>query len=196
MPDERTARAPDRCAVHPRSPAIQACEGCGRPLCLTCAIPARGRVLGAECLEAAIGPVPDLDPTAAPPPEAAPARLVGAALGAALLVTTLPWSRFGAGSGAFGAWSRTFRWSMVAAVAAAVGALLWTLARRGWLGAHRLPPAVFGAVAAAGGVGALLAIAHPPPFARPSLAPWLALAACLAAVAGSVGWVRSRRPRP
>ncbi|HXF37866.1 MAG TPA: hypothetical protein VNO17_11920, partial [Actinomycetota bacterium] len=65
-----------------------------------------------------------------------------------------------------------------------------------WLGAHRLPPAAFGALAALAAGGTVLAIWHPPPFARPSVAPWLALGAAAAALAASVWWARSRRPPP
>jgi hypothetical protein len=154
-------------------------------------------VLGAECLGSVVGPVPELGPGAgAGSADALPARVVGAALGAALLATALPWSRFGAGSGPFGAWSRIPRWSMVAAVAAALGAGLWTLARLAWVGAHRVPPAVFAALTALVAAGAVLAIWHPPPFARPSVAPWLALVAGAVGLAGSAWWVRIRRAPP
>lgn len=193
MPEDRAARIQQRCAAHPQRPVVAPCDGCGRPLCLACAIPARGRVLGACCLEAAIGPVPDAGRPGGRTPDALPARLVGASLAVATLATALPWTRFGAGSGAFGAWSRSFRWSMVAAMAAVVGLALWWLARRGRLGAGRLRPGFFGTLAGVGALGASLAIAHPPPFARPSLAPWLALAACAAGAAGSAWWERVRR---
>jgi hypothetical protein len=118
---------------------------------------------------------------------------VGASLAVAALATALPWTRFGAGSGAFGAWSGSFRWSMVAATAAVLGLGLWSLARRGRFGAGRLPPGFFGTLAGMGAAGALLSIAHPPPFARPSLAPWLTLAACLVGMGGAAWWGRVRR---
>ncbi|HXF73218.1 MAG TPA: hypothetical protein VNO79_11480 [Actinomycetota bacterium] len=193
MPEDRAARTPPRCASHPRIPAAAVCDACGRPLCLGCAIPVRGRVLGPCCLETALGPVPDGGHAVRPAPDAIPAGLVGASLALATLATALPWTRFGVGSGAFGAWSGSFRWSMVAATAAVLGLGLWSLGRRGRLGAHRLRPGFFGALAGVGATGALLAIAHPPPFARPSLGPWLALVACAAAAVAAAWWERARR---
>jgi hypothetical protein len=193
MPEDRAARTQERCASHPRTPAVAPCDRCGRPLCVGCAIPVRGRVLGACCLEAVLGPLPDGGRAPRPAPDALPARLVGASLTVAALATALPWTRFGAGSGAFGAWSGSFRWSMVAATAAVLGLGLWSLARRGRFGAGRLPPGFFGTLAGMGAAGALLSIAHPPPFARPSLAPWLALAACLVGMGGAAWWGRVRR---
>jgi len=196
MPEDRASRTQQRCASHPRIPAVGPCDGCGRPLCVGCAIPVRGRLLGTCCLEAVLGPLPDGERAARPAPDVIPARLVGTSLAVAALTTALPWTRFGTGSGAFGAWSGSFRWSMVAAMAAVLGVALWSLARRGRLGAGRLPPGFFGALAGVGATGALLAIAHPPPFARPSLAPWLALVACLAGAVGAAWWGRVRRGEP
>src|SRR6266545_4886093 len=54
--DEKSTKSGDRCDLHPASPSVAECQSCGRPLCLACAVPVRGRVLGVECLEAALGP--------------------------------------------------------------------------------------------------------------------------------------------
>src|SRR6266545_746437 len=54
--DEKSTKSGDRCDLHPASPSVAECQSCGRPLCLPCAVPVRGRVLGVECLEAALGP--------------------------------------------------------------------------------------------------------------------------------------------
>ena len=162
------------------------CDGCGRPMCLGCAVPVRGRVLGTECLAEAIG---SDAPQAGPAPEPRRdlrATLIGAAFAVAVFATALPWSRFGEGSGPFGAWGRSRKWSVVAAVAALLGLAAWA-----WL--RRLPPGRRSAwdvalvwLAALTSLGALLAIVNPPPFTHAWLGPWLALAAGLVALAASL----------
>jgi len=113
------------------------------------------------------------------------ARAVGRAAHAlALLATTLPWSRFGAGSEPFGAWSADPGWSMLVVVAALVGTLL-PFARRvagGDRRAWEIASLVAGVLVV---VGSVLAIARPPAFTSPWLGPWVALATGLAAVAAS-----------
>jgi hypothetical protein len=175
--------------VHGSRPSVARCDGCGRTLCLACATPVRGGALGAECLQRAIGPD-------APAPEASrsgvgtPGVLTVAAFGLAVVATFLPWSRFGPGSGAFGAWSRSPRWSMAVALAASAGLLL-TAART------RLPRAgMWDAILAGAGVvvaaGAVLALLAPPDFASPWIGPWVALGAGIGAVAATVGGLRAR----
>lgn len=159
------------------------CDGCGRPLCLACATPVRGGALGAECLQAAIGPdapVPERTSVGTPP-----ARIVvRAAFALAVVATVLPWSRFGAGSGAFGGWSRSPRWSIPVAVAATVGLLVA-------VGRPRLPGGrVWDAVLVAAGAvltaGSALSLLAPPDFASPWIGPWVAFFAGLAALAASL----------
>jgi hypothetical protein len=155
-------------------------------MCLACATPVRGRVLGVECLADAIGP--GLAPAAAPTEE--PARLTWIVIGTAFLVamvaTLLPWTRFGEGSGLFGAWGRTAEWSLVAAIGASLGLAGWLVLSR----ARGLPSitwliieASFGAAVA---LGSIVAAIRPPPFTRPWLGPWIGapagLLACIAAV--------------
>jgi hypothetical protein len=142
-------------------------------------------VLGPECLVAAIGPDPSLPEI----PERDPARPARAAAAAAFAVavvaSALPWSRFGAGSEAFGAWSDTPAWSMVAAVAAVIGlliAVVGSFARRGRANWDVLSALVGGVVAAA----CVLALLRPRPFTSPWLGPWIALGSSVAAVTASI----------
>ena len=54
----------ERCIHHPGRPAVARCSACEEPVCMTCAVPVRGRVLGPECLAAELG-----DPAITTPPE-------------------------------------------------------------------------------------------------------------------------------
>jgi hypothetical protein len=179
-PDERATKVADRCATHPGRPKAAACERCGRSLCIVCAVPVRGVAYGPECLGEVLGD--DAPPVEAPKPTRAPAdRVAGVALLVALAATLAPWTRFGAGSGWFhGAWSADVRWSMLAAISALVGAIAWWTAKpgRGTIGRRVCLGACVGLA-----VGALLSILNPPPFTKPALAPWVALAAAIVALA-------------
>lgn len=109
----------------------------------------------------------------------------------ALFVTLLPWTRFSTGSGFAGAWATDPRWSMLAAC----GAVLTFVA---WVGLGRRATVARG-VAILGGaviaVGSLLAALNPPPFTKPALAPWIALAAgVVGTVVGAYARVRSTAP--
>ncbi len=187
--DERVLRG-TRCAGHPHVPPVATCDGCGRPLCLTCAVPVRGRVLGPECLEEVLE-------AGAPPGAPAPrggwlSRTAGVCFALASSATVLPWTDFGPGSRLLGAWSRPPRWPMAVAVAAVLGLVLCGLPRL-TRGAVLPPPSVLATVAALVVAGSLLAIADPPPFAGPALAPWVALVAGLGALASSSALALRRR---
>ena len=168
------------------------CDGCGRPLCLACAVPVRGRVLGSECLAAALGSdVRQDEDVSSRAPWAAPWALTGAGFALSVAATILPWTRFGEGSGLFGAWGRTTRWSALATVAAVLGLGLWFALRKGvvrwsWV-------AVETALGAIVVLGAALAIVRPPPFTRPWIGPWFALGAGLLSCAAA--WTTRRRVR-
>jgi hypothetical protein len=154
-------------------------------MCLACAVPVRGRVLGSECLAAELGA--DV-PTTRPPerdPSAGAHRAVQLAFAAAVVATFLPWSRFGTGSAAFGAWTATPAWSTLAAAAGVAGLVLSFAGRwwRGSAGARDLATAVAGALVL---LGSGLAIARPPAFTSPWLGPWVALAAGAIATAASL----------
>lgn len=107
------------------------------------------------------------------------------AFAAAVVASALPWSRFGAGSDAFGAWTGAPAWSMLAAVAAC-GGLGLALAR---LFAGRGVPmldvisAMLGAAVVS---GCILALLRPRPFTSPWLGPWVGLAAGVAAMTASI----------
>lgn len=185
--EERTTKSAERCDQHPANPSVALCDGCGRPLCLPCATPVRGRVLGAECLAEALGPD-------SPLPEPAPARFrmsraeafTGWAFGLGVAATMLPWARFGEGSGPFGAWGRSFRWSMVAAASAAIGLALWLFSRALRRPIGRLGGWVETALAALMTVGSALALLRPPSFTHPWIGPWFALVAGLAALGARI----------
>ena len=197
--EERTSTT--WCATHPGRPAVARCGVCDRPLCLACAVPVRGEAIGAECLSAVLG---DDGVPAAPERAHRPAAPFLALLGAlvALAGTTLPWTRFGPGSGAFGAWSGTMRWSVGAAVAAVVTAALALalvvrylrrVVRWGWFVLLTLP-------AAATGLAALLHAVNPPGFTRPWIGGWVTLGGAAttllaAAAEAASGRRRTRTPR-
>ncbi len=184
---DRAVRA-ERCDLHPIRPAIARCADCGRPLCLACAIPVRGRVLGSECLPpplAAEAPAPRRG-------RARPSPLLGVGLGVCLLSTALPWSRFGPGSGPFGAWDGPARWALASAAAATLGALLWLAATL--LGHGRLPAeAVLTSLGAVVALAAAMAIWWPPPFTRPWIGPWVAIAGGLCCLVAGRRAARRRR---
>jgi hypothetical protein len=143
-------------------------------MCLPCATPVRGEAYGVECLASVIGA--DIAATAEPPVRAPDARARSAArLGFALatLATMVPWSRFGAGSEAFGAWTRSNRWSVLAAVAALMGLGLSLAQRSPRLRTLRWDLAV-SMLGAAVTIASLLAVAFPPAFSRPWLGPIIA----------------------
>ncbi|HET7236303.1 MAG TPA: hypothetical protein VFK59_07715 [Actinomycetota bacterium] len=163
-------------------------------MCLPCATPVRGKAYGVECLASVLGA--DLAAAAEQPVRAPDARARSVArLGFlfATLATVLPWSRFGPGAEAFGAWSRASRWSLVAALAAVLGLGLSLVQRsprlrsRGW----DLAVAALGAAVT---VTALLFVAFPPAFSRPWLGPWIAAAAGALACGATVVAARTAAP--
>jgi len=155
-------------------------------MCLACAIPVRGATVGQECLALALGD--EAPPPSAPerPPVDVVRWITVAGFALATAATLVPWSRFGTGSEPFGAWGDTFRWSLVAAVAALAGVIL---------GASRVraAPALL-ALAIVVVAASALSVADPPAFTSPWLGPWLALAGGVVALAGAAVRV-GRRPR-
>jgi hypothetical protein len=158
-------------------------------MCLGCAIPVRGRTLGAECIATALGDEAPAQEAGARAPTGGRRTLARVGLVVAALATILPWSRFGPGSGPFGAWSADPLWSMVAAIAATAGLVLAVtqpMARersRAW----DLGCLVTGLLVVA---GSALALARPPAFASPWLGPWIALIGGLLAAGGVVPALR------
>jgi hypothetical protein len=177
---EATARR-RACAVHGDRPAIETCASCGRPVCLACAIPFRGRVLCSECAARELG-----DPVPAPrPPDRRPRRpelIAAILLGVALLGTIPPWDRFGSLTGWFSAWSaEPDPWPMVASIGALAAAVVavW-LAVRG-RGPSRIGLAVCGVAALVGGVASARAIFGAPEVVDHTVAPYLTLIGTAAA---------------
>lgn len=190
-PEERATRVADRCASHPGRPVAAACERCGRALCIVCVVPVRGVAYGPECLGKVLGG--DAPPIESPKRTRAPSdRVAGVALLVALAATIAPWTRFGTGSSwLHGAWAFDVRWSMLAAIAALVGAVAWWSAKpgRGPLGGR-----VCLLACAVVAVGSLFSILNPPPFTKPALAPWVALAGAVVALAALLAGARPGEP--
>jgi len=162
-------------------------------MCLACSTPVRGENFGSECLADVLGPdAADATDPSTPRPDRGVRTLALAAFGLAVLATALPWSRFGPGSGAFGAWTRSGHWSLVAALAA-IGGLVITAARLrsrlqelGW----DVAIAGLGALVV---VAALLSVLFPPAFSRPWLGPWFAVVFGAMACGTSILTARSAR---
>ena len=191
--EERTTKGTERCATHPSRLTVGACDVCGRPLCVECAVPVRGRILGPECLSEILG---DDIPATAPPRawrryRSSIDRMIGGSLVVAAVATLFPWTRFSTGSGFAGAWALEVRWSMLTACTAVIGLVLWlALGRRPR--AARTAAIICGALVTA---GSLLAALNPPPFTKPALAPWISLTAgALAAILGIYASSRSSAP--
>jgi hypothetical protein len=187
-----------RCATHPTAPRIGTCQVCGRPLCLTCATPVRGGLVGPECLATV------LDETPPPVPRdrafrqgvGGPLAIIG--FGLVALLSLLPWShgRSSGSSGYFAAW--TPHWSLLAAAAGVTGLALAILVwRRPWDPRFEVP--VLAGLALVVGLASELHHRHPPLLSVSSWAPVLAIGAAGIAFVGVVlkGWseVRARRVR-
>ncbi len=158
-------------------------------MCLSCAVPVRGKVFGAECLKSALGPDAPVDSVVPVPSGRGEWAAIGVGFAVAATSTALPWSRFGDGSTAFGAWALSPRWSMLAALSAVVGLLAWLFLR---MRADRLGLAsgvTLGVFAVLETMGAALAIANPPPFSEPAAAAWIALGAGTLGTIGALALV-------
>ena len=146
-------------------------------MCLACSTPVRGENFGSECLPDVLGAdAGDASAMSTPRPDRGVRTFAFAAFGVAVLATALPWSRFGPGSGAFGAWTRSGHWSLVAALAAIAGLVLTGERLRSRL----LDPGWDVAIAGLGAlvvVASLLSVLFPPAFSRPWLGPWFAVVA-------------------
>lgn len=194
VPGEERIRSAERCSLHPTAASVATCDGCGRELCLSCAIPVRGRTLGVECLASALGEDAPVPPVEERDPGLPARRVAAVAFGVAVIATVLPWSRFGRGDEAFGAWGTTPSWSVLVAVAAVAGLSASILLR---VRPHLARPSKMATAVAAlvVVVGSILALARPPAFTSPWLGPWVALGAGLAASAAAIssGWEGRRR---
>lgn len=179
----------DRCRHHPGRAAVARCAACGDPVCLSCAVPVRGRVLGPGCVAEELG-----DPALTMPPEpdvsvhGAAWALAGALL--ALLATVGPWTRAGSGARLLGAWVPTVRWSTIAALASVVLIVVAWWFRASGSGAARTLVIVAGLVVL---VASALAIAFPPIFQVASWGPWAAALGGGVAAGAAIGSRASER---
>jgi hypothetical protein len=172
-----------KCSNHPGTAAVAECAECGAALCLNCSVPVRGKVLGAECL-------PEELRGELPAPQATRrdrVRFAWTGVGAtiAVVASVLPWKRYGLGSGLFGAWGATMRWSILAGAASIACLLLWALVSiagmkpgRTWRGALRILAILIG-------VGAALHLLRRPGFGPQAIGPWVCLAGAAIAFTGT-----------
>jgi hypothetical protein len=143
-------------------------------------------VFGSECLPGIIGADAPTGSEVAPRPRDAISRTIATiAFGAAVFATVLPWSRFGPGSDAFGAWSRSARWSQLAALAAVAGLVL-ALAQRGGRWRSSRGDAVVIMLAVAVVIASSLSLVFPPAFSRPWIGPWVAVVGGSVAAGASI----------
>ena len=187
-----------RCQVHAGSPAIALCDGCGRGLCLDCAIPVRGEVVGSECLASVLAdPPPHGPPEPAPPRRSIQDRVALVCLGLVLLASAFPWTRFGASSSWFGAWGVSpYRHSAaIGPVALLAVAALWIASRPAAPAPERIRTAIGVGAGLVIAVLSVLALSRPPAFTRPNVVPFLAIAAGLAAAASRPVMARLRPDR-
>jgi hypothetical protein len=166
----------ERCAHHAGRAAVASCDACGEPVCIGCAVPVRGHVLGPGCVAEELG-----DPALVAPPEPERRWSWVAVAGALIAVvgTIAPWTRTGAGDRLLGAWVPTPRWSLLAAVASV--ALVSVVARLGDRPVARPISVALGSVAL---VASVLAIAFPPTFQAASWGPWITGIGAAVAVGG------------
>lgn len=172
-----------KCNRHPGTAAVAECDECGIALCLKCSVPVRGKVLGPECLpEELRGELPPPQPTRR---DRVTFALTGVGATVAAAASVLPWKRYGLGSGPFGAWGTTMRWSILAGVASIICLLLWALVSiagvkpgLAWRGALR-------ALAILIGAGTALHLLRRPGFGPQAIGPWVSLAGAAVAFIGT-----------
>jgi hypothetical protein len=136
--------------------------------------------VGRECVGSVVSDVSTLPP---PPTHARRADVLAAVgFGVVLVLTILPWSRFGDDSGLVGAWS--LHWSLVAALTALFG-FGFSLSSMRRQADPRMTAWMYPVLALVVIAGAILHRIHPPPLSAGSPVPLFALvAACLPLAAG------------
>jgi hypothetical protein len=191
---QTSARA-GRCANHPTVARATSCEICNRPLCIACAVPVRGQVIGPECLSTVLVDPPPVHRLPVPIPTAGD-RLTLLGFAALVFVSVLPWSRVGDGSGFLGAW--TPHWSLVAALAGVLGVasiLVWRYRPID----PRVEAAVSGVLAIVAAAAAYLHHRHPLLRGEYTVWPWFAVASAGVAMLGVLvkvsALLRALRPR-
>jgi hypothetical protein len=184
VPEVDEGQAParaGRCANHPGVARVGVCDACGRPLCLSCATPVRGRLIGPECLPTVLEVPLPARAIPAPIPHAGD-RVALTGFVAVVVLSAFPWSR-GLVSGPFSAWAR--HWSLVACALALAGAVVSLLA---WRRPRRpvLETAAEAGLAIAVGAAAILHADFPPSLSEPTSMPLLATVAAGVALGGAI----------
>lgn len=178
----QTAAKPGRCANHPAVARVGVCDECGRPLCLACAVPVRGRVIGPECLSKVLVDSPPVVHVPGPI-SARGERLALAGFAVALVASVFPWSRFGSSSRFLDAWAPHL--SLLAVGTAVVGVLFVVFDRYRPVD-PRIGAAVLMVLGLVCGAAALMYRRHPPLLSEATNWPWLAIAGAGVAVIGGL----------
>jgi hypothetical protein len=168
---------------------VAICDGCGRRMCLSCAIPVRGGTVGNECLVRVLGPdAPQGEAVDRRAPGETAFWVGGSGFVAAAAAVAVPWTNSLTSShvrGVFGSLeTEPVSWALASALAAVAGFVGWLVlqlrpSRRGVVALWLL--AVLGAGAVA---GAVLFVVDPPFATHPFLGPWLMVAAGSVAAGG------------
>ncbi|HEX2088611.1 MAG TPA: hypothetical protein VHI54_01580 [Actinomycetota bacterium] len=187
--EEPAVARPGRCATHPAAPEVGQCSVCGRALCLTCATPVRGDLVGPECLSAVLDEIPPPTPVPVHVPASANWLVMGG-FGLVALLSIFPWSRYGDSSGFLEAW--TVHWSLLAVTAGVAGfaGALWLTRRPA---DPRIETALYAGLALVVATAAILHLRRPPPLSASAVAPVLAIGAALIALAGAMMRFRALR---
>jgi len=178
----RPASRKGRCANHPGETQVAACDVCGRPLCVACAVPVRGSVVGPECVAEV---VPDVAEPAVPGrPRSWGQRATVAGFSLVLVASILPWARYGDASGWMQAWAP--HWSLLVVTASLAGLVAVYVFRR-----RRSDPALEAVVllglSALALLGAVLHGVHPPPLSTATTVGWgLGLTGAVLATVGAI----------
>lgn len=175
-----------RCANHAAMPAVGTCDVCGKAICLSCAIPVRGKLVCHDDLPTVLEDAP---PAVAPsPPLPRPGggdAVVIAGFGLVVMLSIFPWTRFGDRSGYFEAWLP--HWSLIAVAGALLGI---ALAVRALLRPvdPRLVAGSYSVLAVIVGAATVLHRHHPPgaPLATAAVASRLALLGAAVALVGGL----------
>lgn len=184
-----TTARPGHCIHHPGVAAVGTCQVCGGAVCIACAVPVRGTIVGSECLAAVLDSAPD---SLSVPPPISPLGdwLARAGFGLAVALSVLPWSRVGEGSRIFGAWA--VNWSILAAVGALAGLAVALFARYRSVD-PRLTTTSYAILAMSVALGSLLRLIRPPLLSEASVAPVLALIGAALALLGAILKARALR---
>ncbi|HEY3209584.1 MAG TPA: hypothetical protein VGL18_07265 [Actinomycetota bacterium] len=182
LEEGQTQARPGRCAAHPGAASVGVCDVCGRSLCVACAIPVRGAIVGRECLATVVKDAPPPEPIPSPiRPRGGKLALGGFAL--VMLVSLLPWSRFGDSSRYFGAW--TPHWSLIAALAGVAGFILALFVTYRPLD-PRIEAGAFGLLGVVVVIAAAIQHRHPPILSEATYWPWVAVLGGTLAILGAV----------